>query len=158
MNEEQIKQNANEYATKHEACHGGFPNFRNAFLAGAHSRDEEIAELKERLKFADDSIADADKWIAKYKLDIANLEAKLEQLRNPWISVEDMLPEEHSRVLIMFCNGTVTYNDYIGVGDINYMKAHSKTITHWMPIPALNPAEQLISGLQEMNQQFKKGE
>ena len=37
----------------------------------------------------------------------------------------------------MFCNGTVTYNDYIGVGDINYMKAHSKTITHWMPIPEL---------------------
>jgi formamidopyrimidine-DNA glycosylase len=65
-------------------------------------------------------------------------ELKLQKLRNPWISVEERLPEEHSKVLIMFCNGAVTYNDYIGVGDINCMKAHSKTITHWMPIPELN--------------------
>ena len=133
MTNEQIKQNAEEYA-KLDNCKGiDYPQYL-AFIAGAHSRDEEIEHYRR--------IATA------YKIDAQDTAAECERLhdiidklRNPWISVKDMLPEEHSRVLIMFCNGTVTYNDYIGVGDINYMKAHPEIITHWMPIPKIKKGE-----------------
>jgi hypothetical protein len=132
MTEEQIKQNAEQYAEAHMVRTDGgdsweeeydYEEQKAAYIEGAHSRDEEIKELNGQVTLHKDR--------ADYYHDIYM------KLRNPWISVEERLPEEHSKVLIMFCNGTVTYNDYIGVGDINYIKAHSKTITHWMPIPEL---------------------
>jgi len=52
------------------------------FIADAHSMLEAMKELKEELKFADESIADVDKWITEYELDITNLEAKRDRLHN----------------------------------------------------------------------------
>jgi hypothetical protein len=146
MTDEQIKQNALAYATENygeydehdytdhsgsNMCHAVS---EKAYIAGYHSRDEEIEKIKEGKCSLRRSLH---RRISALVKEIDGLEDELKQLRNPWISVEERLPEEHSRVLIMFCNGTVTYNDYIGVGDINYMKAHSEIITHWMPIPQL---------------------
>jgi len=48
MTDEQIKQNAEEYAIK--VCEETPIDYRivvNTFIAGAHSRDEEIKELQE---------------------------------------------------------------------------------------------------------------
>ena len=123
MTDEQIKQSSEAYCDEYFSpldVDGG-QYAEEDFIAGYHSRNEEIEQLKKAIYSAQKAMAEL-----------------AEIARNPWISVEKRLPDEHSRVLIMFCNGTVTYNDYIGVEDINYMKAHSKTITHWMPIPELN--------------------
>lgn len=95
MTDEEIKQNAGIFASFGRESFQPQKEYEllvEGYIAGAHSRDEEIEKLKERLMLADESIADADKWIAKYKLDIANLEAKLDQLRNPWISVKERRP------------------------------------------------------------------
>ena len=58
MTDEQIKQNAEEYAKKHYDI--PFEDNRiekgiiseESYIAGAHSRDEEVEELKEQLKSA----------------------------------------------------------------------------------------------------------
>lgn len=58
MTEEQIKQNAEVYAEErciryneqYGACY-------DAYIAGAHSRDEEIEELKKRIAELEDEVA-----------------------------------------------------------------------------------------------------
>ena len=62
MTDEQTKQNAEEYAKKIYPYTVGKAAAIRDFIAGAHSRDEEVKEL--------------------------------DQLRNPWISVEERLPEK----------------------------------------------------------------
>lgn len=139
MTEEQIKQNAHDFAfVETDGISILYHPCKRGYIAGAHSCDEEIKELKKRLKFADESIADADKWIAKYQLE--NYE-----LRNPWISVKDRLPEkaigksERSEyVLCRHKNGNY-YVAYWHVG-LEYWysmpyKIDKNNITHWMPIP-----------------------
>ena len=74
MTDEQIKQRAEEYADSMKYINGE-PEWcadRDAFIAGAHSRDEEIRQLH-------DVINDYSETIDK--------------LRNPQISVEDRLPK-----------------------------------------------------------------
>ena len=54
MTDEQIEKNAKQYAKKHEKIinyhhddpETDFEDKKNAYLAGAHSRDEEIEQLK----------------------------------------------------------------------------------------------------------------
>lgn len=150
MTEEQIKQNAEAYAienygeydehdyTDHSGSNMCHVVSEKAFIAGAHSRDEEIKELKERLKFADESIADADKWIAKYKLE-------LYKLRNPWIRVNDKLPEEDPddkgysvEVLGLFPDGNTSKcfcSIEEGIWLIEGLTCDKPT--HWTPIPQL---------------------
>ena len=53
MTEEQIKQNAEEYANNEKQYYleiGCYDLICEAFIAGAHSRDKEIEELKRNLK------------------------------------------------------------------------------------------------------------
>lgn len=45
MTEEQIKQNAEVYVKEHFQ----FDNVEDAFIAGAHSRDEEIESLQKQI-------------------------------------------------------------------------------------------------------------
>lgn len=135
MTEEQIEQRAKRYAET-------YVSKTAAYIGGAHSRDEEIKELEEKLKYADESIADADKWIAKYKLE-------LDQLRNPWISVKDRLPDDNKTVLLWFggyyavavmrngkwwhCTGWQTDGGWSALDEISDIA--TMYITHWMPIP-----------------------
>ena len=70
MSEEQIKQNALAYAienygeydehdyTDHSGSNMCHAISEKAFIAGAHSRDEEIKELKEKVKTLRDMIDD----------------------------------------------------------------------------------------------------
>ncbi len=125
-------------------------------------KGQEIKELKEKLLFADDSIKDADKWIAKYKLE-------LDQLRNPWISVEKRMPPRdvalvfptHSIPVIgMIGNSTDTIHtgmryDYsskewcygftpmrkYGADNDLLISGDTLPVTHWMPIPKLKKGE-----------------
>ena len=83
-----------------------------------------------------------------------------EHPKNPWISLSERVPEPKKRVLFLDNKGVAHfgYNNIDRKGaTIFTTDANAPVITHWMPIPTLNPAEQLISGLQEMNKQFEKG-
>jgi len=83
MTEEQIKQNAEDYINENTQGVVIDANTRNflldVYLAGAHSRDEEITRLSAEIK--DDNYV------------ISKLQDELNQLRNPWISVKDHLPD-----------------------------------------------------------------
>ena len=89
MTDREIKKNAEKYAienygeydehdyTDHSGSNMCHAISEKAFIAGAHSRDEEVKE-----------------WIeSKGKLR-RKLMHMIYDLRHPWISVEDMLPEK----------------------------------------------------------------
>ena len=78
---------------------------------------------------------------------------ELDQLRNPWISVEDRLPEktrnlspfpdEYDEKVVLVINKQggkrLAYRDYEGVWRDDYtctiVNQNYARITHWMPIP-----------------------
>ena len=102
MNAEQIRQKAEKYAINGNT-RGSlsleilFQNTRDAFIAGAHSRDEEITRLSAEIE--DDNYV------------ISKLREELNKLRNPWISVEDRLPKENCVV-------------FVSLGETEYLSAH----------------------------------
>lgn len=162
MTEEQIKQNALEYAidnygeydehdyTDHSGSNMCHAVSEKAFIAGAHSRDAEIKMLQdmcEKLSVAnkrlEDAVAMRDKRIAAYStaVDMASVENAI--LRDRWISVDDRLPEiddSHKTLL----SKTVFVKTYKGDGTSARYDHATKTwcpakilqglITHWMPI------------------------
>lgn len=162
MTEEQIEQNAEEYSKKNY----GIPFEDNSsmnveiseesYIAGAHSRDEEVKRLYNSLEY---------------------FRSIINNLRNPWISVENRLPEENCVVFVSL-DGTeylsahyrakskrfVTISKdkqtlvevrksaatYTVCGDcIKEERLYSEgqreditsLVTHWMPIPELNKGE-----------------
>ena len=86
---------------------------------------------------------------------IANLEAEIERLKSPWISVKDMLPNvgecvlaqtEGGSVSVMMYNSDNVFERSFGLSytmkdggktTINYNQTFKEAITHWMPIPKL---------------------
>ena len=133
MTKEQIKQNAEAYAIKKtltstDSFHGMVENY----LAGAHSRDEEIECIKnEATAIMDEACA---------------LKTELNKLRNPWISVEERLPEEDKdnkgysvEVIGLFLDGSVC-KCYCGIEEGIWFFVDGWTCdrpTHWMPMPKL---------------------
>ena len=83
--------------------------------------------------------------ITKLESDNAAIRAEIDALKNPWISVEDRLPEEHVMVLIL------TVDNEIMQRQLDYMLSDLSAwswcddnleyslagwlVTHWMPIP-----------------------
>ena len=60
MTEEQIKQNAEEYANNEKQYYleiGCYDLICEAFIAGAHSRDNEIEKLMKRIEELEDEVA-----------------------------------------------------------------------------------------------------
>ena len=60
MTEEQIKQNAEEYANNEKQYYleiGCYDLICEAFIVGANSRDNEIEELKKRIEELEDEVA-----------------------------------------------------------------------------------------------------
>ena len=152
MTEEQKKQNAHDYTytNNHNWTWSDSGESRvdisaeisDAYIEGAHSRDEEINELKDRIERQKATISFDD-------LNEEALRKELNQLRNPWISVEERLPEDNNTVLLWLggCYKVAIIRDnkwwkctgwQIGGGwsaldalrttDVEYL-------THWMPIP-----------------------
>lgn len=153
MTEEQIKQNAEEYANTHKYTLDELNNsiltvdeiVRLAYIAGAHSRDEEVNQLENALRN-----------VNEYCHQLRN---KVYELRNPWISVEDRLPEktrnlspfpdEYNEMVVLVINKQsgkrLAYRDYKGVWRDDYtceiVNQNYAKITHWMPIPELTKGE-----------------
>lgn len=127
MTDEQIRQNAVKYSEQH--CSGHVDgSLVDSYIAGAHSRDEEIQKLKRLYEEA----------LHKYY----ESECKL---RNPWISVENRLPEKLE-------NACVSDSVLTRIGgprqvwylvnrynyDIKSWEGCNIFTTHWMPIPEVN--------------------
>ena len=101
-----------------------------------------------------------------------------EHLKNPWISVEDRLPEKgdmvFTRSVLIIKGGGERSEDeqflaqkFVGYWATDSCRQHRmhglmydtiNKVTHWMPIPQLSHDDMLINGLKEMNEHFKKGE
>lgn len=144
MNEEQIKQNAKSYADVFGRHMADYYGVKDAFTAGAHSRDEEIEELKE----------------SKRKLRL-RLMQQIHELRNPWISVEERMPEDGEIVLthiLRIIDGAGEHKEdddfviqrYRKKFITDRMEQHRidgylfdtiSKVTHWMPIPELKKGE-----------------
>lgn len=82
-----------------------------------------------------------------------------ENPKNPWISVEDRLPEEFQIVIVRMQGGSVDSAIYtngafernlqlkFGMKDngytiISWQQRFTSNITHWMPIPQLKGGEE----------------
>lgn len=149
MTEAQIKQNAEAWVKPLIGAEKGGYNensvsislMKNTFLAGAHSRDEEIDKLKELLTLRKQLYGAAIK--------------ELDRLRSPWISVKDSLPEEPFSVgsnrskevyvrTAKGCNYIASYNfirkDWIIVKD-GYVQLTNDNVIKWMPIPQIEKGE-----------------
>lgn len=131
MTDEQIKQNA----LKAEKEYGNFnyqyqgEAFNKGYIAGAHSRDEEITRLSAEIE--------NDNYV------ISKLQEELNKLRNPWISAEERLPEEDEEVIGMSKRGWAFLiwrngNKWCGK---EYRALLCPDITHWMPIPQIEKGE-----------------
>ena len=145
MTEEQIKQNAEVYAEErciryneqYGACY-------DAYIAGAHSRDEEIYDLKR-------DIEDLQKMV-KMRSDAFECARKeIGRLSSPWISVKERLPEEGSDNISIpvaaitnkgyWFKGQFDFNnkDWFFSEDPDHLDfEEDEFVTHWMPIPKVN--------------------
>ena len=88
MTEEQIKHNAEQYANRYEirGTRDGevrYMDKKDAYIAGAHSRDEEINLLRDTLQSEQEQSQEH----------IIELQKELNKLRNPWINVNERLPK-----------------------------------------------------------------
>lgn len=99
MTEEQIKHDAEQYANRYEIRGTSDGEFRyidkkDAYIAGAHSRDEEIEVLKKKLEditILKDFFASS---LDIYDKDNKQLQDELNIHRNQWISVKERLPKK----------------------------------------------------------------
>ncbi len=144
MTDEQIKQNAEAYADKAAPIteqKRGIPLAIHtaaevAYLAGAHSRDREVMDLEHLLK--------AERTTNKV------LAESNEKLRNPWISVEERLPQESKKykgwlsdIVFVITNkndGTSARYDH-ATKTWCPAKILQGSITHWMPILEVKKGE-----------------
>ena len=122
MTEEQIKHNAEQYASRYEIRCTSDGEFRymdkkDAYIAGAHSRDEEVEGLKKKLE----DIAILKDFFASsldiYDKDNRQLQDELNIHRNQWISVKERLPKQkdgriRSDVVLVTLEQTWTVAEY----------------------------------------------
>lgn len=148
MTDEEIKLNAEEYGNTRKYTLDELNNsiltveevVRLSFIAGAHSRDEEIKHLEEQLE--------------RTACDMIAYKAQVEQLCNLWISVKNRLPEKTKGVFScevreLERDKIVYYKDTRGYIHTGYLNATNHwrdldrdntaihTVTHWMPIPEI---------------------
>ena len=96
--EEQIKHNAEQYASRYEirGTHDGevrYMDKKDAYIAGARSRYKEIEELKKKIEditILKDFFASS---LDIYDKDNRQLQDELNIYRNQWISVKEKLPK-----------------------------------------------------------------
>jgi hypothetical protein len=136
MTDEQIKQNAIKAAADFKDWHHPQMSFYDGYIAGAHSRDEEINKLQEENLHMESLLSMHRKMTGEYEL-------KLQKLCDPWISVEDRLPEESKKykgwlsdtvfVVTNKDDGTSARYDH-ATKTWCPAKILQGSITHWMPI------------------------
>lgn len=168
MTDEQIKQNAKKYAIEnygeydeHDYTDHSGSNMCNAvsekaFIAGAHSRDEKIQELKEEIESLKEQYNSCFEGFSKRGTKLIELMKENVKLSNPWISVEERFPEEDKdekdwsvEVYVRNEYGGTTaacYNYkrkewHLTYGSLEGDSLIHTDITHWMPIPELKKEE-----------------
>lgn len=129
MTEEQIKQNAEAYADRIKEIRGELEwcATRDDFIAGAHSRDEEIATLEGLLKIK---------------------EHEIKQLRYPWIT------GKHPKIRGLISDAVVLLIDgmFYRISHLERRKdgtefwwgvhpEDGEEVDAWMPIPELKKGE-----------------
>jgi hypothetical protein len=141
MTDEQIKQNAEEYAgnsAKHlQQPYEEYKLRYDAYLAGVHSRDDEIKELKKKVSALETIITTA-------RATISTQEEIIKDLNNPWISVEDGLPERHTPVYAKNNNKAWFFalmTDNRQRPWYNIVGRCGEKVTHWKPIYKLKKGE-----------------
>lgn len=143
MTNEEIKQNAEAYANKKAEKVANFQ--RNPvvedFIAGAHSRDEEIEELQEELESLQEQYDSLLDGFSKRGTKLGELMKENVKLRNPWISVKDRLPKGEEVLtfkIVCTSNGVniARYDESDGLWK-EFGKGAKINVTHWMPIPKL---------------------
>jgi len=90
------------------------------------------------------TIEDRLEWLIKDNanktIQIIELQQELEALRNPWISVDDRLPEVGEAVIAgCWSRGTIMFAKYFKDGFTVYPE---NAVTLWMPAPKLPPTEE----------------
>lgn len=126
MTDKEIKQNAEEYANSMYDKQYQSELWKECYtihIAGSHSRDEEVKRLYNRLE---------------------HFRSIINNLRNPWISVEDSLLQESKKykgwlsdtvfVMTNKNDGTSARYDH-ATKTWCPAKILQGSITHWMPIP-----------------------
>lgn len=120
MTDEEIRKNALVYRDNTKLCDETFVEAYSrelAFTAGAHSRDEEIKELKKKLE----DITILKNFIAAsldiYDKDNKQLQDELNRIRIQWISTKDELPKKkdgkiRSDVLLVTIGQSWTVAEY----------------------------------------------
>lgn len=82
-----------------------------------------------------DIFGDEDRLVClKDVLDLIDEQPALTQ-PNEWISVEDRLPPNKTRCLVVDMNGLYAPNYYLSVYNKGFYVGNS-FVTHWMPLPA----------------------
>jgi hypothetical protein len=152
MTEEQIKQNADIYADKlyedGRCTESTAPTIQEIYIAGAHSRDVEIYDLKR-------DIEDLQKMV-KMRSDAYECARKeIDRLSNPWIRVEDRLPKgednpdeynaphrARSSSNVIITDGSIINRGYYSYARMRWeWNGGEIKVTHWMPIPELKKGE-----------------
>ena len=137
MTEEEIKLKAEQYATdnygeydEHDYTDHSGSNMchavsEKAFIAGAHSRDEEIEERKSRYRRLEKSLRG-----------IINGQIKeIDKLRNPWISVEEKPKKTDVYYVrtLQVCADMAYFDSSIEKWEKG--RFTDGTVTYWMTIP-----------------------
>ena len=81
MTNEQIKQNAEEYAKKHAMDMRDLDILRRAYFNGAHSRDEEVKILKKAVSSTQKAMADLVEICHSKTDEIKQLQAELAKVK-----------------------------------------------------------------------------
>ena len=144
MTNEQILQKAEQHV-KELSLHGDSRYYEmNGFVAGAHSRDEEVDELQGKVE-AMESYIEAEKACMQEELyemqeqlkmnaeGFQRLRAELNEAQNPWRKVEKELPSEDTEV-VTYLRGTMVIG--YRIGERWYMHGIAiDTPDYWMPMP-----------------------
>jgi hypothetical protein len=145
MTNDEIQQNAEHYAFRRVPHRDKEIDSlikiiaEDAYLAGAHSRDDEVGLMPNALE--------------AQALILRQMEKDIAKLRYPWISVNNHLPERDGRtntsvvVFVLTERGLATSAWYdfddnewhllYGFVDVEGNDKMDYAVTHWMPIPKL---------------------
>lgn len=146
MTEEQIKQNAEEYAIN--SGYEPLPKCGwidctttdtygisvDSYIAGAHSRDEEIEELQKENLYMES-------LLSMHRKMTGECELKLQKLRNPWISVEKHPDDVTKDYLLEYEDGS----HIVAIWDSGMWMSKNlhplKEPIRWMSIPQTEKGE-----------------
>lgn len=148
MTDEQIKQNAEAYADVFGRHMVDYYGVKDAYIAGAHSRDEEIESLQKQIVH----LSQREQMLFDREVELI---AENDQLRNPWISVKDRLPKgednpdeynaphrARSSSNVIITDGSIINRGYYSYARMRWEWNEGEiNVTHWMPIPELRKGE-----------------